>query len=611
MSRDPEKNNEEESSEKPDELAGNLREFYEAAGVPVPDSQARKAPLLFVNLPPDEMAKKVSDYLQGRHLLFRRDDEVGTIDEETGRWKPMTSDRFRTWLPSTAGIVPFSKFDKDNGKPIKGAIKVEDARAILASDDLRVRLPILERINLIRLPVLRKALDDRGLSRLELLPLGYDPETRVFTIHAGYLYDEEQDPNEGFRHLEHLLRFFSWGDGERSRAVQVCAMLSVFCREMYAGRSPMFLWNSNLPGSGKSRLAQLALELVEGRAGKSGYHYTDPQEVRKELDATAQGFGSYLWFDDVRKGTIRNNDLNRWLTARVWEGRVMGTNQKFKVPLQSVTMMTGNQITLDADIQRRTLIVDIFAKQTARERVLPEDALVLDDPFFDDEENLAKVASGLYSLVRWWDENGRPGTSEKPLESFESWSRVVPAIVEASPFGNALLPVTAMDTGDAESREWKELVKCLVLNFCEGQQEAEVTMRDVIRTARLNELFCEVLGRVDDIVRDLDTRRGFEWPEIPDPDDPEGYSIVPETDEQKRPIAAEWTDRSIDAKWGKMFRSAAVAGQWFPVAGKIWEFGTRRSNRGSRFTIREVCEPVADSPQEIDEVSTDKPSEPF
>lgn len=576
-----------------------LRDFFGQSGEPVPDEIILKHPIVPVDLPPDDFSRRVVEILRGRFLLFRRGPEIGTVTE-SGEWEIMTPDRFRTWLPAVGGVIPFGE-TRRTGEPVKCGVPYELARAVLASDELRTKTPEIERVNLVRLPVLRAALDARGeerragFRRVELLPIGYDVESKTYTVRQAVDYDENLDPVEGVRWLRDLVRHFAFSD-ENRMAVQLAAMLTVFCRGIYFGRPPMFLWNSNLAGSGKSRLAQMCLDPIYGEAGKSGWSFDRQEEIRKELDGAAQAFAPYIWFDDVPKGTIRSTDLNRWLTGKTWQCRIMGTKGIFKGPLHAVTFMTGAQLELDPMLARRTLIVDLFPKTKARNRHLPPGAIPINDRFFEDEAMRGKVLACLWSLVRNWDDMGRPAMSEcpdlmaeAPLESFEGWSEVLPAMVSAASFGNCLAVFAAPDTGDTETREFEKLAEILITSHALGRDSVTVTMEDTVAAARMGGLFVDYLGSLEDVIRDLDGLKSWDWKF---PDELAQAGTVEESEriekEWKRKRAAGYTDKKIQSSWGKRFRRSAVSGQFFQVAGEVWEFGTRATSRKAAFPITRV-----------------------
>ena len=610
-------------------LAGNMRGMMEAAGVEPPDAVALTAGYLNVGgdpaTPPQVLANQVADALRGKNLLFRRGNEIGTINLATGQWEAMNAHRFCTWLPGAGMLTPVSGFWKSNAAPMVAGLGVENARLILASDVLRVKLPVVERINRVRLPVFRQvmhdavadkkklpfekvwteaeaeaqALDERnkaarkGFRKIELLPVGYDLATKTFTASAGN-FDENLDPNEAMQWLLHLLRDFQWGDEIRSKSVFVQAFLTIFCRGLYLGKAPLFLFTSNLPGSGKSMLTRLCIEPVVGieLSGASGWNREDRQEVRKELDATAQAFSQHLWFDDVDRCKVVSQDLNRWLTSKTHRCRVMGGKEMFNGPLFAATFMTGNALTVDDNLERRTLWVDLFARQQARERARADDRLDLDEEFLENEANMQQCLAVAWALVRWWDEYDRPLTKQRPVESFENWSKVVASIAECAGFASGLKPYESPDSGNQEGREWRLLTTALIQTHCvlPASATAVVTMREVIRCARLNGLLVETLWSLDQVRTELDQlhkTKKFDWREVEVAFE-DGVGLRHPEEHEKRLQAAEWTNRAMDSAFGKAFKKAALAGQWFQGSdGKTYEFGKRGDGKlASQFVIR-------------------------
>lgn len=600
-----------------------LRAMYERNGMPLPDEAAMAAPVLYVGAestrpPVQRLARLCSDLLAGKFLLFIRGKEVGEIDLMTGEWTPMTPHVFVTWIYDRAGILPIKgwKVDDETGKrkPVEGELGVEQARVILASPNFRAKLPVVENINRVKLPVYRDALDERGretrkgFRKIELLQPGYDAETKTFTTSGAQDFDEELSPAAAVEWLNKLMRDFPWGDAERSRSVFVCAFLTLFCRNLFIGRSPLFLFVANLPGSGKSMLTRLCIEPVVGpeKTSPSGWNRDDRQETRKEMDAAAQAFSPVLWFDDVDRCKVFGTDLNRWLTGSTWACRVMGTKETFNGVLRAVTFMTGNGVTTDDNLERRTLTVDLFARQKSSERKKEADRIEVDEAFFQRSENMRHCLAVCWALVRWWDvECDRMTTEQRFVESFEDWSRIVPSIAEMSGYKKGLAPYEAPDGGNQEGREWKVLATKLIDDFCvkPGVTAAEVTMRDVIRTARLNGLFHDRLLSLEQILKELEEKvRSKKWawkPPVRKEEkteteyDEHGVPIFKDaaglTDDEKRHQAAEWTDRAMDSGWAKAWRKSAVEGQWFQGAdGNLYEFGDRSTNKGSKFVIKQL-----------------------
>lgn len=598
-----------------EKMADALRPLHEAAGVTLPDAVALSATEVYVGTEKNRpvawrLAEELGKLIGARQVLFRRVGKLVTIDPFTGTCEEMTAHKFVTWLPELGVVLVAGKReDPETGKVkiIEGELGVDLCRVILASNAFRVRLPEVEAINRIRMPAFRRELDERkderrkGFRKIGLLPEGYDAASKCYTC-IGPAFDEELDPSEGNSWLTFLLHDFPWGDEMRSRSVFVQCFISLFCRNLYLGRAPFFLFVSNLPGSGKSKLAQLCIEPVEGAVGApSGWNTQDKQETRKEMDAVAQAYGSYLWFDDVDRIKVASTDLNRFVSSSTWRCRVMGGNQLFMGPLRALVVMTGNGLSVDDNLERRTLWVDFFARMKANERPKDENRIEINDAFFANPEHMSKCLAVMWSMIRHWDNEGRPRTKQRLIEGFESWSDTVGSIVEACGFGRGLAPYEAPDGGNQEGREWKLLASALIDEHCiqRSADKAEVTMRDVIRTARLQGLFQDLLGSLEQVVKDLEEKvalKKFKWQEVESAayylDDEEEGGRPPLREpraEEKRLQAAEWTDKSTDSSWAKRWRKSAVAGQYFQGKdGRWYEFGDRGASRKSKFVLAVV-----------------------
>lgn len=552
-------------------IADALAPLSDAAGVPRPDLAAFNGATLNVSDPIRAQAVALADLLRGRYELFVRNGVPGTIETD-GRWRPMTADRLTTWL-GRMGITTV----KGRREPRPEDLSITAARQLLAADDLLADLPPINAVHLVRQPVLRAELDERGLPKLELLPTGYDEETGVYTIQT-VVIDEEMHPLDGEEYLRRLLMYFHWSDPVRM-AVQLAAMLTCFCREMYPGRAPAFIGNSNLPESGKSTLARLAFEPVFGPTGTQTLNLKDEEGLEKKLDTAARNFAPVLWFDDL-KGKLYSNQLNAWLTAPSRDGRIMGTQDPFSVKVRTITFLTGAQLDLDDHLNRRSLWIDLFPKVPGSERVLPADAIRIDEEWFRDASERRKLLSALWAVVRHWDAAHRPGVKKK-LGSFEGWSAVIPGIVEAAGWGDPLTRFEAPDAGDSEGRDIRALVTELIRNHAMAEgAKGYCTPEDILSRARLMGLFGDVLGTIEEIVADLEGKKGHAW-------ETKSADGVP-TDGEKRRQAARWRDRAIDRAWGALWKRRAVGGQEFVVDGRRFEFGDRRSGKERRYRIREL-----------------------
>lgn len=611
-----------------EQLAANLRPLHEAAGVPMPDGGNLRAPCIYVGAEGSrpaiqDLILQMTDLVRTRGL-YKRHDVIGIIDEANGKFKPMTAHSFCSWIVLNAGISPHKgiDIDKETGaeRLKKSDLGVEQARLILASEELLAKLPEIEYVNKVQLPVWREELDERdnparkGFKKMELLEPGYDAQTKTFTVHSAPAVDESIDSLEAAEYLLALFKTFDWSDKEASgvanrMAVHLSCALTTVSRYLYHGKSPFFIYVSNLEGSGKGALVRAALLPVFRRAGPDDIDLGDPKELRNVLNTKA-GVGSpFLWVEELPENwNLNDKNLARWATTEMWPFRPMGQNREMMEAdiTKMQTVVAANRITVDRNIGRRSLMADLFPMQEAAEKKLPEGTQLLSAEFFADPENLNKLLSCYIALLRGWDDAGRPKSKDRSLESFEGWSEIVPAVIECMNLGSPLVPFVAAGSGDDDSRQMKRLVQMVIDRSCFSEVRGQrtplaavtVTMKDIVRIARENDLFVERLGALDQIYDDLNAKKGHKWKDVVDTrdaeliDDDEGPSwpsMRDPTDAEKRSQAAEYIDEKVGSAWGKFFRRQAVDERPFlSTCGIAYKFGDRGSSRKSQFVLRRL-----------------------
>jgi hypothetical protein len=592
------------------ELAEGLASLREDAGLAPAEELRMQVPEVSVNLPIDDICNRIADLLKasdGRWGLFRRNGKIGYIDEKN-QWREMTARRFRTWLPDVRGILPVHKYIKgepdDNGRrkdiPFKGEFTLDQAATMLESDVLLRKLPEIEHIHRVKMPILREETEEierttysaeegkdvvvkKTRRKIELLPEGFDARSKTLTLAHGFDYAEDVPPDDALKWIMDRLKYFPFADsnfgsmqGSRSKAIIVSGMMTVYAARLFTGRSPMHALTANEPGSGKSVLARWMLQPVWGEPASAGWSHEDRKETRQSFDSVAQAGGEYIFFDNVptlSKGQIKNSDLERWLTQGRWGCRVLGSKEWFDGPLYAATIATGNWMKFHDDIERRTLLVDMFAQERAADRERPTDQIDFDDDFFRDDENMRMTLACLWSLVKWWDENDRPGIwhegkLQKPLASFESWSKTIPAIVATGGFGNALQRFTAPDVGNEEAGQLEKLKQAVMLEFCGDKDQVEIELREVVGVARRHGLFTERLWTVEGVLESEGDKGGFKYKE---PD----IGMVVESVE-KRKQAECWMSPGMRSSFGKLFKNKIANGKlWRALNGEVWLVGSR------------------------------------
>jgi hypothetical protein len=426
--------------------------------------------------------------------LYRREDIVVTIDEK-GMLKLMTPERFITWVDDYAVVK--EKYAVGSGenyeeKERKKAMQPSLAKVVLQSDAFARWVRPLASVYQVRMPVMRRS------GKIELLPEGYDAESRVFTLSSGVGFDEAMEIAKAVALLRSFYGGFPWADGDpetgrsRSMAVAVCLAVSLFgigLQSVAAARMG-YMVLANVQGSGKSLAAQIGICASFGLPKNTPRSGED--ELRKVLDTAAIQGASYLFFDNL-KNYVESPLLEAFMTSPIWSGRVMGSQRSFEAEKNTVLILTGNNLSVSPDLQRRLLQCDLFVRaadiqERTHERILTPE--VVSQP-----EERGKLLSALWSMVRHWDAQGRPGAGAEPFKkpqlvaSFEEWSRIFGGIVQAAGFGNPLEKPKAGKEADVKGMHQRKLVSELSRSLSPRAPLLEYKSQEVTDCIVENELF--------------------------------------------------------------------------------------------------------------------------
>jgi hypothetical protein len=313
----------------------------------------------------------------------------------------------------------------------------------------------------------------------------------------GY-YDDKLSLEDGVQFLRKLLHEFPFADwiedseGVRqslSQDVQITAMMSQFG----AGLIPRdalrlgFIYNSNSQRSGKTLLAKIAIVPTNGQMATQSWNPKD-EELRKVLDAEVLRASRYIVFDNVR-GHLRAPVLEGFFTAPVWTGRILGKTQMFQAQNTATIFVTGNYITVSADMNFRCLTCHLFVPEAnAQDRVIETP---IDDTWLMSLKKRKDILSALWAIIRHWDAAGKPKATTNLRLGFERWCETFAGIVTFAGFGNPMLPPSEgeMDV-DNETSDMRALISILGKDVLSGEERrSEYTFQQVVNTAHASGLF--------------------------------------------------------------------------------------------------------------------------
>lgn len=479
----------------------------EQMGIELP-GVSRFAPTIDVTQPIRQLSLEIGrlvarprDEKQGKHIFLKAGDVV-TVDSETGEVERMTARRFPAWAEE------FAAFKAPGARRVRDSLPVEDAAQILDTDIFRGCLRPLDAVHTMRLPVRRA----ESLFKIEFLEPGYDAESRIYTVDAvKYAMDWPVEKGVAFLN-EHAQSYpWAWPEGaervsinqNRSWTVHLAAMVGTYCRALFPPGTtrPMIIYKGNQPGTGKSTLVSMVLIPIYGHCSATK-NPKDDDKMDSELETIARTQQPYVFFDDIGAG-IFSNPLNRFVTATSHAGRVMGGNADFfRTSAMTQVFATGNDFKWSEDLQRRSLIVELFLPGEVRGRRFPK---VINPKYLSQPEVRANFLSALCSIVRNYMDQAADLTPEQrgsivPLESFEEWTETVSMMVQLAGYNDPLVPPDLAGGGAEDDDEMREL---LVKIASSAEGDCSFDRKDVVEAARKFGLLEHLVGSEGD--KDLDS----------------------------------------------------------------------------------------------------------
>lgn len=440
----------------------------------------------------------------GEHPIFRREGVVMTIDPTTGLLDPMDATRFLTWVSKR--VVIYEDVLVGKGKTRQEVRNVRDmpevvAKATLRSDEFRYGLRPLARVNLVRLPVFRRD------GKRHLLEEGYDAESGIYTMPSDVKIDEDMRIEKAREIIDDYYSEFQWADWDpstkqsRSKSVAICEALALFGMGMQAIEAARmgFVFRASAAGGGKSLLAQMGIVPSYGLPETTTRANED--ELRKSLDAAALQGSAYLFYDNL-KGHLENAMLEAFVTSPVWGGRVMGTQQKFRARKGTILIVTGNNLSLSPDLQRRMLQCDVHVENfDLQEKEHKRD---LNPVVLNRSEIRSEFLSALWAFIRHWDDSGRPKAGEpgKPyrVATFAEWSDIFGGIVQAAGYGNPLVKPPEDQQADQKTPHQRKLVELMTFKLGEKTEagtlieHVDFTFQEIVDICYQSELFEFLMG---------------------------------------------------------------------------------------------------------------------
>ena len=197
--------------------------------------------------------------------------------------------------------------------------------------------------------------------------------------------------------------------------------------------APMFGISAPTPGTGKSKLVDIASILATGQAASVLSAPREEAELQKQVGAALMAGDAFITLDNIEY-PLRSEFLCQVMTQGSVSVRVLGESRNMKLPTASTFCATGNSLRFAGDLTRRVVLVNLDARvERPEERVFPVDATAVA------KSQRVPLVTAALTILRAFVVHRGPKIVPA-LGSFEGWSNLVRSALvwlgEADPMAN-------------------------------------------------------------------------------------------------------------------------------------------------------------------------------
>lgn len=253
---------------------------------------------------------------------------------------------------------------------------------------------------------------------------------------------------------------------DHHRANYLGSLLTPLLRVMVPPPYKMLIIGAPQRGSGKSLLAEL-LRTVHGGVFRSEIP-SDEDERRKVISSILDGTSApVVQFDNV-SGVLKSSVMDGLLTSAVWTDRRLGANSNIVATNDRLWVVTGNNVHIGGDLERRVLWCTIDAHMERPEE-RPPDVFKIADPVTWARAHRGELINALLTLVRAWVVAGKPVGAAPTTDSFGAMTATLRGVLEVAGVSGVVghqesAPVHA----DPEAEEFSEFLAAVVR--CKGHE---------------------------------------------------------------------------------------------------------------------------------------------
>lgn len=324
---------------------------------------------------------------------------------------------------------------------------------------------------------------------------GHDPVSELYAdlnSSFGEIPDQpsQQQISDAVSVLLDVVSDFPFQSDEH-KAAWLASLLTPLAREAYSGcTGPLFLFDANVRGSGKSLLADIVAIIVTGR---DATRFTCPRcddETRKSITAMVDAANRVILIDNIA-GRFGGPAMDAALTGETWQARRLGHTELVEAPLTMTWLASGNNVVLQADTARRVCHIRL---RSPLENPEDRDGFKYPDIRKHVRKHRPELLTAALTILRGYIAAGRPNQKLKPWGSFEGWSDLVRSSVVFAGLADPGMTRTELRaTADSEAGNLQQMIQAMKQADPEGHG---LSTSDLVKVAKGHQpSFSEVDGR--------------------------------------------------------------------------------------------------------------------
>lgn len=325
--------------------------------------------------------------------------------------------------------------------------------------------PLPELVGVQRTPTLRP---DGSV----VVEAGYDPSTRLYNalevaVDPAHVGTSREAAEGALGRLRTLFEEFPF-DAPEHLSVTLAALMTPILRPAFDGPSPLFLFDSNTPGAGKTIQADVVSLVATGKQAPR-MSWTKEEEAEKRITAILMMGSPVVLIDNIKPGApLGGASLDALLTSETWMGRKLSKTEMLVLPNRSVWLATGNNLKVQGDLVRRSMRSFIDPQMERPEertfRIKDLRAHVL--------EKRQQILTDILTVARARHVSGYKGPS---YGSFEGWAYWVRDSLVWLGMDDPVLSQQALRESD-QTDAWRRFLECV---WAIWGPDKEFTPRDV------------------------------------------------------------------------------------------------------------------------------------